>query len=128
MRFSKNMAKTPANVYSLLMGLWEPALEKSKKEAKDLQNMMNMEGVDGALQSYDWWYYTEKLRKEKYDLDENELRPYFSLEQVEKGALNYQSVYMVLSLSNVLIFPFIMKMLKPTKLLKLMALILVFLC
>jgi len=83
---SKNMAKTPANVYSLLMGLWEPALEKSKKEAKDLQNMMNMEGVDGALQSYDWWYYTEKLRKEKYDLDENELRPYFSLEQVKKGA------------------------------------------
>jgi len=47
---------------------------------------MNMEGVDGALQSYDWWYYTEKLRKEKYDLDENELRPYFSLEQVKKGA------------------------------------------
>jgi len=62
-------------------------LKKStKKEAKDLQNMMNMEGVDGALQSYDWWYYTEKLRKEKYDLDENELRPYFSLEQVKKGA------------------------------------------
>jgi len=88
---SKNMAKTPANVYSLLMGLWEPALEKSKKEAKDLQKLMNKEGVEGELQSYDWWYYTEKVRKEKYDLDENELRPYFSLEQTKKGAFELAS-------------------------------------
>lgn len=88
---SKNMAKTPANVYSLLMGLWEPALEKSKKEAKDLQKIMNKDGIDGELQSYDWWYYTEKLRKEKYDLDENELRPYFSLEQTKKGAFELAS-------------------------------------
>jgi len=83
---SKNMAKTPDNVYSLLMGLWEPALEKSKKEAIELQTIMNNDGVNGELQTWDWWYYTEKLRKEKYDLDENELRPYFSLEQVKKGA------------------------------------------
>lgn len=83
---AKNMAKTPERVYSLLMGLWNPALEKSKKEAIDLQIMMNKEGVEGKLESWDWWYYTEKLRKEKYDLDENELRPYFSLEAVKKGA------------------------------------------
>lgn len=83
---SKNMAKTPDNVYSLLMGLWEPALKKSKEEAKDLQIIMNNSGVNGDLKSWDWWYYTEKLRKEKYDLDENELRPYFSLEAVKKGA------------------------------------------
>ena len=83
---SKNMAKTPDRVYELLLGLWEPALEKAKAEGAELQSMMNNEGVDGDLESWDWWYYTEKLRKEKYDLDENELRPYFSLEAVKKGA------------------------------------------
>ncbi len=83
---SKNMAKTPERVYELLLGLWEPALEKAKVEAAELQKLMNSEGVEGDLESWDWWYYTEKLRKEKYDLDENELRPYFSLEQVKKGA------------------------------------------
>lgn len=83
---SKNMAKTPDKVYELLLGLWEPALAKTKEEAAELQTIMNNTGVDGDLESWDWWYYTEKLRKEKYDLDENELRPYFSLEQTKKGA------------------------------------------
>lgn len=83
---SKNMAKTPERVYELLLGLWEPSLEKAKIEAQELQSLMNKEGVTGELKSWDWWYYTEKLRKEKYDLDENELRPYFSLEAVKKGA------------------------------------------
>lgn len=83
---AKNMAKTPERVYNLLMGLWNPALEKAKKEAADLQTIMNKEGVEGELNTWDWWYYTEKLRKEKYDLDENELRPYFSLEAVKNGA------------------------------------------
>lgn len=88
---AKNMAKTPDRVYNLLMGLWNPALEKAKKEAADLQTIMNKEGVAGELNTWDWWYYTEKLRKEKYDLDENELRPYFSLEQVKKGAFELAS-------------------------------------
>ena len=83
---SKNMAKTPERVYELLLGLWEPALEKAKVEAAELKTLMNKQGVKGDLKSWDWWYYTEKLRKEKYDLDENELRPYFSLEAVKKGA------------------------------------------
>jgi peptidyl-dipeptidase Dcp len=82
----KNMAKTPENVYKLLMDLWEPSLAKAKEEEAELQNIMNKSGVAGNLESWDWWYYTEKLRKEKYDLDESELRPYFSLEQVKKGA------------------------------------------
>jgi peptidyl-dipeptidase Dcp len=83
---SKNMAKTPDRVYELLLGLWEPSLEKARAEAVELQALMNREGVNGELKSWDWWYYTEELRKEKYDLDENELRPYFSLEAVKKGA------------------------------------------
>ena len=83
---TKNMAQTPANVNQLLMDLWVPSLAKAKEEASELQKLMNAEGIAGDLESWDWWYYTEKLRKEKYDLDENELRPYFSLEQVKKGA------------------------------------------
>jgi peptidyl-dipeptidase Dcp len=83
---SNNMAQTPANVYQLLMDLWKPALQKATEEKNELQTMMNKSGVSGNLQTWDWWYYTEKLRKEKYNLDENELRPYFSLEQVKKGA------------------------------------------
>ena len=82
----KNMAKTPENVYELLLGLWEPALAKAKNEAAELEVLMHKDGINGELESWDWWYYTEKLRKEKYDLDENELRPYFSLEQTKKGA------------------------------------------
>ena len=83
---SKNMAKTPENVFTLLMDLWKPALAKATNEKNELQAMMNKSGVKGDLNTWDWWYYTEKLRKEKYDLDENELRPYFSLESVKKGA------------------------------------------
>ena len=83
---SKNMAKTPENVYTLLMDLWKPSLAKATNEKNELQAMMNKSGVKGDLKTWDWWYYTEKLRKEKYDLDENELRPYFSLESVKKGA------------------------------------------
>ncbi|NOR87282.1 MAG: peptidase M3 [Bacteroidales bacterium] len=88
---AKNMAQTPDNVYNLLMDLWVPALEKAKTEAADLQTIMNKSGVSGELKTWDWWYYTEKLRKEKYDLDENELRPYFSLEQTKKGAFELAS-------------------------------------
>ena len=83
---SNNMAQTPENVYHLLMDLWKPALQKATEERDALQIIMNKSGISGELKSWDWWYYTEKLRKEKYDLDENELRPYFSLEQVKKGA------------------------------------------
>lgn len=82
----KNMARTPENVYKLLLDLWEPSLAKAKEESAELQKLMNAEGVAGDLESWDWWYYTEKLRKAKYDLDESELRPYFSLEATKKGA------------------------------------------
>ncbi len=88
---SKNMAKNPDKVYELLLGLWEPSLEKAKQESQKLEELMNKEGVKGDLESWDWWYYTEKLRKEKYDLDENELRPYFSLDKVKTGAFDLAS-------------------------------------
>jgi peptidyl-dipeptidase Dcp len=82
----ENMAKVPENVYRLLDQLWKPALEMAKKEAKELQNMIDKEGKDFKLEAWDWWYYTEKLKKAKYDLDEEMLKPYFELNNVREGA------------------------------------------
>jgi peptidyl-dipeptidase Dcp len=79
------MAKTPQAVYHLLDLIWQPALAKAKEDAAELEKMMNADGIGGKLQPWDWWYYSEKLRKEKYDLDEEELRPYFKLENVRAG-------------------------------------------
>ena len=81
----ESMAKTPENVNKLLNDLWKPALEIAKTEASDIQKMMVKDGIKGAVQPYDWRYYTEKIRKERFDLDEEELKPYFSLENVRKG-------------------------------------------
>ncbi len=81
----ESMAKTPKNVNKLLNDLWKPALEIAKTEASDIQKMMVKDGIKGAVQPYDWRYYTEKIRKERFDLDEEELKPYFSLDNVRKG-------------------------------------------
>lgn len=82
----ENMAKNAENVYKLLNQLWTPALKIAKKEAEELQQMINKSGKDFKLQAWDWRYYAEKLRKEKYDLDDELLRPYFKLENVREGA------------------------------------------
>ena len=81
----ETMAKTPETVNNFLASLWEPALERAKSEAYDMQKMIDNEGGNFKLQPWDWWYYAEKVRKEKYDLDENMLKPYFSLDAVKKG-------------------------------------------
>lgn len=80
------MAKTPEAAYNLLMTIWNAALPKAQAEAAELQKMMDAEGKGEKLEAWDWWYYTEKLRKAKYALSESELRPYFSLDNVRKGA------------------------------------------
>ena len=82
----ENMAKVPEEVYELLDQLWKPALARAKMEAKDLQAMIDKEGGGFKLEAWDWWYYAEKLKKEKYDLDDEILRPYFSLDNVINGA------------------------------------------
>jgi len=81
----ERMAKNPENVYDFLLKVWEPALIKAKEEAQMMQEMINKEGSDFQLASWDWWYYAEKIRQEKYQLDEEEVRPYFSLEAVTEG-------------------------------------------
>jgi peptidyl-dipeptidase Dcp len=80
-----NMAKTPENVYKLMNQVWDAALPVAKNEAETLQSMINAEGNNFKLKPWDWWYYTEKLRKQKYDLDDEQLKPYFELENVRKG-------------------------------------------
>ncbi|HLW07893.1 MAG TPA: M3 family metallopeptidase, partial [Marinilabiliaceae bacterium] len=80
-----NMAKTPENVYDFLYKLWDPALKRAKSELVELQKIANREGNDFKIKSWDWWYYAEKLRKEKYDLDESLLSPYLALDNVREG-------------------------------------------
>ncbi len=79
------MAKNPKGVYDLLNKLWAPALEKAKEEEAEIKKMMQADGITGEVQPYDWRYYTEKIRKAKYDLDEQEVKPYLSLENVQNG-------------------------------------------
>jgi len=81
----ENMAKTPENVNKFLIDLFDAALPVTKSDLVEMQKIADAEGGNFNLQSWDWWYYAEKLRKEKYDLDENELRPYLKLENVRDG-------------------------------------------
>lgn len=80
-----NMAKDPETVMNFMSGLWEPAINRAKGELKELQKMIDAEGGKFQLEPWDWWYYAEKVRAQKYDLDQNELKPYFALETVKKG-------------------------------------------
>jgi len=80
-----NMAENPANVYKLLDQLWTPALKRAKEEAKEYQKIIDSEGGKFKLEAWDWRYYAEKYRKLKYDLNEEELKPYFELTKVRDG-------------------------------------------
>jgi peptidyl-dipeptidase Dcp len=84
----RNMAKKAETVYKFLNDLWKPALRRAKMEVADMQAIINKEGHDFRLQAWDWWYYAEKVKKEKYALDDAMLRPYFKMENVRKGAFN----------------------------------------
>lgn len=86
LNLENRMAKTPENVYDLLNQLWSPALKVAKEELSQMQSIANREKAGIKIQPSDWWYYAEKLRKQKYNLDDNELRPYFKLENVREGA------------------------------------------
>lgn len=81
-----NMAKTPQNVYDLMIQLWEPAIAQAKIERDELQKFAEDMGHEIEIEHYDWWYYTEKMRKQRYDLDESQISEYLSLENVKQGA------------------------------------------
>jgi peptidyl-dipeptidase Dcp len=81
----ENMAKQPENVYQLLRDVWTPALRRARQEAREMQELIDRNGGGFSLASWDWWYYAEQIKKQKYDLDEEMLRPYFKLENVLDG-------------------------------------------
>ncbi|GLS27901.1 M3 family metallopeptidase [Marinibactrum halimedae] len=85
-QLEERMLKTPAEVYALLMKLWKPALARAKVEVADMQAMVKTEGHDFKLEAWDWWHYSEKVRKAKYDIDETSLKPYLTLDNVLQGA------------------------------------------
>jgi peptidyl-dipeptidase Dcp len=86
LNLENRMSKTPANVYALLNQLWTPALRVAGEELKAMQKIADKDNPKVKIEPSDWWYYAEKLRKEKYDLDDSELRPYFELNNVREGA------------------------------------------
>ncbi len=82
---AERMAEKPELVYALLDKVWEPALRVAQEERAARQQMMNAEGIAGRLEGWDWRYYTEKVRKVKYNFDEEALRPYFEVNAVRDG-------------------------------------------
>ena len=82
------MAKTPEAAQKLMKTIWEAAIKRAKEEAAELQKLIDSENGGFKLEGWDWMYYTEKLRKAKYSLDENEIKPYFQLENVRNGAFD----------------------------------------
>ncbi|MBR5829795.1 MAG: M3 family metallopeptidase [Tidjanibacter sp.] len=79
------MAKSPKAVYDLLGDLWEPALKSAKNEMGDMTVIKKRETKSSEFAAWDWWYFAERLRKQRYNLDEQALRPYFSLDNVRQG-------------------------------------------
>jgi peptidyl-dipeptidase Dcp len=78
-----NMAKTPKGAEDFLLRVWRPGLERAKEERADMQAMI---GDDLTFAAHDWWHYSEKVRKARFDIDENETKPYFDLKNVRNGA------------------------------------------
>ena len=82
------MAGTPAAVYELLNEVWTPALDRAKEEMAEMNTMLQRDVPGATFEPWDWRYYAEKVRKDKYALDDATLRPYFSLENVREGAFS----------------------------------------
>ncbi|MDE5989637.1 MAG: M3 family metallopeptidase, partial [Duncaniella sp.] len=79
------MAKTPEAAKNLLLKIWEPATARAREEVAEMQEYVRSEGGNFEIEPWDYYYYAEKLRQKKFELDENEVSAYFSLENVRKG-------------------------------------------
>ena len=87
----EKMAKTPEAALELLNSIWEPAVKRAKEERAELQKIADREGAGIKIEGWDWFYYTEKLRKEKYALNDEAIKPYFRIENVLQGAFDCAS-------------------------------------
>ena len=81
-KLADSMAGTPAKARALLEEVWEPARKRALEERDALQEMITRQGLNFRLAPWDWRYYAEKLRQEKYDFDAEELQPYFQLSNI----------------------------------------------
>lgn len=79
------MAKTPDNAENLLLKIWKPAVKRVHEEVAEMQALADRQGAGITIEPWDYYYYAEKVRKDKYDLDEDQVRAYFPLENVRKG-------------------------------------------
>ena len=80
------MAENKKNVLELLDNVWGPATIRAQEEIDEIQNLIQKEGNNFKLKPWDWWYYSEKVRKSKFDYSEEDMRPYLSLENIQKAA------------------------------------------
>ncbi len=84
----EKMAKTPEAALELLERIWQPAVKSASDERTELQKLADRERAGIKIEGWDWFYYTEKLRKEKYALNDEDIKPYFKLENVLQGAFD----------------------------------------
>lgn len=84
-RLNNVMAKTPENAMKLMMGVWKPAVARVHEEVADMQSLANKEGAGITIEPWDYRFYMEKVRKAKYDLDQNEIKPYLQLDKLREG-------------------------------------------
>ena len=78
-----NMARTPKGAEDFLLRVWQPGLARAKEERADMQAIV---GDEFTIAGHDWWHYSEVVRKQRFDIDENALKPYFELDAVRNGA------------------------------------------
>jgi peptidyl-dipeptidase Dcp len=84
-RLENTMARTPERAMELLEAVWKPAVARVREEVADMQAVADKEGAKITIEPWDYRYYAEKVRKAKYDLDENEVKPYLQLEKLREG-------------------------------------------
>ena len=83
---AQKMAETPENVMNFINTAWDHAIVRARNELADMQRIVNREGGGFQIQPWDWWFYAERVRQERYNLNEDEIRPFFSIDQVRYGA------------------------------------------
>lgn len=84
-RLEPSMAKVPERTMELMEGVWKPAVARVKEEVADMQALANKEGANITIEPWDYRFYMEKVRKAKFDLDQNEVKPYLQLDKLREG-------------------------------------------
>ena len=86
-RLEPQMAKTPENAMNLMLQIWPKAVARVKEEVADMQSIADEEGADLTIEPWDYRFYAEKVRKAKYDLDFNDVKPYLQMEKLREGMM-----------------------------------------